>query len=207
MESPRRASIEGHECVDRQPGAGRGDGGLVRFGRMAVPGRVGRAKGEPDAGGRRRVAARVGVRWGRCCTDNLETPPLVRRVAVALELAVFLALTALVASFLDPHFAPSNTRGVGIFAGMLVLSLWLRWSMRLPSRAQHERSAWLACSRFARLPAHRAACVLVSRLLDFVPGYLFGLVAGFAVLGALEAPSAVTGRWRSSPSSHRSWLD
>jgi len=31
-----------------------------------------------------------------------------------------------------------------------------------------------------------AACVVASRLIGFVPGFLFGLPAGFAVLGALE---------------------
>jgi len=134
------------------------------------------------------VAARVGGAVGSLFAPTTwKLPPLVRRVAVALELAVFLALTALVASFLDPHFAPSNTRGVGIFAGMLVAFAVVTLVYALAQSGAAR--AFGVAGVFQIRPGYLlivAACVLVSRLLDFVPGYLFGLVAGFAVLGALE---------------------
>lgn len=114
-------------------------------------------------------------------------PPFVRRVAVALELAIFLALTALVASFLDPHFTPTNARGVGIFAGMFAALAVGTLVYALVQSATAR--AFGVTGVFQIRPGYLlvvAACVLVSRLLGFVPGYLFGLPAGFAALGAVE---------------------
>lgn len=134
------------------------------------------------------TAARVGGALGALFAPTTwKLPPLVRRLAVALELAVFLALTALVASFLDPHFTPSNARGVGIFAGMLVAFALITLVYALAQSATAR--AFGLTGVFQIRPGYLvvvAACVLVSRLLDFVPGYLFGLAAGFVVLGALE---------------------
>lgn len=134
------------------------------------------------------VAARVGSAVGALFAPTTwKLPPPVRRAAVAVELAVFLALTALVASFLSPHFAPSSARGVGIFAGMLVAFTVVALVYAL---AQSATARTFGVSGVFQIrPGYLivvAVCVLVSRLLDFVPGYLFGLVAGFAVLGALE---------------------
>lgn len=134
------------------------------------------------------VVARAGGAVGSLFAPTTwKLPPLVQRLAAAVELAVFLVLTALVASFLDPHFAPSNARGVGIFAGMLfafaVVAL-------VYARAQSATAHTFGVSGALQIrPGYLvvvAACVLVSRLLGFVPGYVFGLVAGFAVLGAVE---------------------
>jgi hypothetical protein len=134
------------------------------------------------------AAARVGGAVGALFAPaTWKLPPPVRRLAVALELAVFLALTALVASFLDPHFTPSNARGVGIFAGMLVAFAVVTLVYALAQSATAR--AFGVTGVFQIRPGYLlvvAACVLVSRLLDFVPGYVFGLAAGFAVLGALE---------------------
>ena len=132
--------------------------------------------------------AKVGGAFGSLFAPTTwKLPPLVRRLAVALELAVFLALTALVAAFLDPHLVPTNARGIGIFAGMFVaLAIGtLVYALVQSATARgfgvtgafHIRPGYLVVV---------AACVLVSRLLGFAPGYLFGLPAGFAVLAAVE---------------------
>jgi hypothetical protein len=114
-------------------------------------------------------------------------PPLARRLATAIELAVFLALTALVASLLDPNFSPTSARGVGIFAGMfLSLAVGTLTFALAPSATARTFGVTGA---FQIRPGYLllvAACVVVSRVIGFVPGFLFGLPAAFAVLGALE---------------------
>ena len=116
-------------------------------------------------------------------------PPLVKRVAMALELTVFLALAALVAAFLDPQFAPTSARGVGVFAGMLVALAVSTLSYALAqSGTARARNAGVT-GAFQMRPGYLlvvAVCVLASRLIGYVPGFLFGLPAGFAVMGALE---------------------
>ncbi|MBS1245555.1 MAG: hypothetical protein H6R36_210, partial [Chloroflexi bacterium] len=114
-------------------------------------------------------------------------PPLARRLAATIELAVFLALTALVASLLDPRFAPTSTRGVGIFAAMFISLAVSTFAFAL-AQSSTARTFGVA-GVFQVRPGYlliAAACVVVSRLIGFVPGFLFGLPAGFAVLGALE---------------------
>jgi len=114
-------------------------------------------------------------------------PPLARRLAAAIELAVFLALTALVASLLDPNFAPTSVRGVGIFVGMF-LSLAVSTLTFALAQSATARTFGVT-GAFQIRPGYLlvvAACVVVSRLIGFVPGFLFGLPAGFAVLGTLE---------------------
>jgi hypothetical protein len=114
-------------------------------------------------------------------------PPLVRRLAVAIGLAVFLALAALIASFLDSNFAPTSLRGVGIFAGMFVALAVGTLAYALAQSASAR--SFGAIGAFQIRPGYLivvAVSVLASRLLGFVPGFLFGLPAGFAVLGTLE---------------------
>jgi hypothetical protein len=114
-------------------------------------------------------------------------PPLVRRVGVALELAVFLALTALIASFLDPRFAPTEARGVGIFVGLLVALAVGALTYTLAQSAAARASG--VAGAFQIRPGYLlavAVCVLLSRVIGFMPGFLFGLPAGFAVVGAIE---------------------
>jgi hypothetical protein len=114
-------------------------------------------------------------------------PPLVRRLATAIELAVFLALTALVASLLDPQFASTSMRDVGIFVAMLI-SLGVSTLAFALAQSATARTFGVT-GVFQIRPAYllvAAACVVVSRLTGFAPGFVFGLPAGFAVLGALE---------------------
>jgi len=114
-------------------------------------------------------------------------PPLARRLGAVLELTVFLALTALVASFLDPHFTPTSVRGVSIFIGMLV-ALTINTLVYVLVQSLLARPCGVI-GAFQIRPLYllvAVACVLVSRLLEFTPGYLFGLPAGFAALGAVE---------------------
>ena len=134
------------------------------------------------------VAGRVGGAVGSLFVPTTwAVPPLVKRVATALELTVFLALAALVAAFLDPSFAPTSARGVGVFAGVLIALAVSTLSYTL-AQSGTARTAGVT-GAFQMRPGYLlvvAVCVLASRLIGYVPGFLFGLPAGFAVMGALE---------------------
>ncbi len=134
------------------------------------------------------VAGRIGGAVGSLFVPTTwAVPPYVKRVATALELTVFLALAALVAAFLDPSFAPTSARGVGVFSGMLIALAVSTLSYTL-AQSGTARAAGVT-GAFQIRPGYLlvvAVCVLASRLIGYVPGFLFGLPAGFAVMGALE---------------------
>jgi len=134
------------------------------------------------------VAGKAGGAFGSLFTPTAwPAPPFVRRLASAVELAIFLALTALVASLLDSQFASTSVRGVGIFVAMLI-SLAVSTLAFVSAQSATARTFGVTGVLQIR-PAYllvAAACVVASRLIGFVPGFLFGLPAGFVVLSALE---------------------
>lgn len=98
------------------------------------------------------------------------------------------AASALLYGLLDPGFGPNTASAVmlvGVAAGVGVATL-----------LSVATSGWLAKRRFGRsdyyfrvLPATllvAVACVAISRLVGFVPGYLYGLVGGIAFRQVLE---------------------
>jgi hypothetical protein len=106
--------------------------------------------------------------------------PPVRRVALALELAVLLALTALIAAFLDPRFAPAEARGVGLFFGLLIALACVTSASALGTWLAARATG--AAGMFQMRPGYLllvSACAIVSRAIGFVPGFLFGLPAAW----------------------------
>jgi hypothetical protein len=98
-------------------------------------------------------------------------------------ITLFLLLTALLGSFLDPTFGPdpqSLATFVGLAAGLVVTLA----AFGLPVAFAFRRSAipFLVQALPGTLLVG-VACVLISRLTDFQPGYLYGLVIG---VGARE---------------------
>ena len=111
----------------------------------------------------------------------------VRRAATIVALTAFLALTALIASFLDPNFQPNTPAGIITFVTLLA-------ALTLVNLAAAFAGGRVAQSRQVS-PGLRvrpgavllvAACVVISRSIGFLPGYLIGLPAGLALL-AVEA--------------------
>ncbi|HXG25500.1 MAG TPA: FGLLP motif-containing membrane protein [Candidatus Binatia bacterium] len=92
---------------------------------------------------------------------------------------LFIALTALVSSFVDPGFGP-NVRSIAVFLGFLVGLTVVLASFKLPPiLARRRRTGELG--KLRPLPwalGIAAMFVLVSRLLDLQPGYLYGIVLG-----------------------------
>jgi hypothetical protein len=95
--------------------------------------------------------------------------------------AAFIGLAAVIYGFLDPAFGlnpESALTVVGIAAGLALLSL----AGQLPSRifaARRLGEPGRIRVRAAGLLV-AAGCVLISRITDFQPGYLYGLMVGYA---------------------------
>lgn len=93
---------------------------------------------------------------------------------------LFLSLTALLGSFLDPTFGP-DTQSLATFLGLTAGLIVTLAAFGLPVAFTFRRSAIPFLVR--ALPGTLivgVACVLISRLTDFQPGYLYGLVIGVA---------------------------
>jgi hypothetical protein len=91
----------------------------------------------------------------------------------------FIALTALVSAFVDPTFGP-DLHGLAEFLGFLVGLVVVLASFKLPPMLAHRRRTGELGS-LRPLPwalAIAALFVLVSRLGNLQPGYLYGIVLG-----------------------------
>ena len=110
-------------------------------------------------------------------------------------IAVFVALSGLIYGFLIPGFGldvPSLATVLGLIAGLVIVIL----AFDLPARQYHGART----GDLGRLRVYPAsifvgiACVLVSRVVNFQPGYLYGLVVGYQfhreMSGADEGRSA-----------------
>ena len=92
---------------------------------------------------------------------------------------LFLALTALVSSFVDPSFGP-DLHGLAEFLGFLVGLVVVLASFKLPPMLAHRRATG-ELGRLRPLPwalLIAAVFVLVSRIGNLQPGYLYGIVLG-----------------------------
>ncbi|MGH9190498.1 MAG: FGLLP motif-containing membrane protein [Acidimicrobiales bacterium] len=102
------------------------------------------------------------------------------RVRQSVLYGVFLAIGGLLYAAVNPDFGldvSSFALAAGIAGGLGVVSLGFGVPANLVSYARYRQ--W---GRLAVLPGSAvvaAACVGFSRLLNFLPGYLFGLIAGF----------------------------
>ncbi|MDQ6847995.1 MAG: glycoside hydrolase [Candidatus Dormibacteraeota bacterium] len=105
----------------------------------------------------------------------------------AVALAVAVLVGAVLGTLLDPA-AGFNARSAALFAGIVlsfVFSIALGAAVTAAyRRARHRGTGW----ELRALPSGlvvAAACVLVSRVVGFQPGYLYGIIGGIAFAGAL----------------------
>jgi hypothetical protein len=112
-------------------------------------------------------------------------PGRFRRVAVFLVSA---ALGTVLGGLLDPEFGanrPTTALLIGVFVALLAavaVATLAAWVFRT---ARHRPHHWyLRAIPSGLLVA--VACVLVSRLTNFAPGYLYGLLGGAVFAGVLE---------------------
>ncbi|HJW84313.1 MAG TPA: hypothetical protein VJ754_08405 [Anaerolineae bacterium] len=145
-----------------------------------------------------RVTGAIGRATGRIdrAFDVIATPsawpvssaPL-RRAATAVLLTALLAVTALIASFVDPDFQANTPRGVATTVTLLVaftvVTLATASGGKLLARSLPVTSG-LRMRPGALLIV--LLSVLLSRSLNFLPGFLIGLPAGLAVIAAENDP-------------------
>ena len=105
------------------------------------------------------------------------------RIRIA-KLIFLLLLSALLYAFLDPEFGISASGAIvllSLFVALAVLVYSYDGTKALLGAKFHKLRA-----RFQLFPvalAFGVACVLLTRWMDFHPGYLYGFVAGLTLLG------------------------
>ena len=105
-----------------------------------------------------------------------------------LAIAAFVLVSALLYGLLDPGFGP-NAVSVVTFLGIVAALVGVTWVAALPGRSMHRALAGDR-GRLRAVPVTlvvAAACVLVSRVAGFLPGYLYGLILGYTFARELEA--------------------
>ncbi|MDQ2675138.1 MAG: hypothetical protein M3Y40_10835, partial [Chloroflexota bacterium] len=101
--------------------------------------------------------------------------------------AVFTLLAALVYGFLDPGFGPS-IGSLATFLGMLLGIVLVTVAFAIPLVMAHRRHGDRPSMKVVPISlAIGVACVLLSRLTNFQPGYLYGLLIGLAFAQELSA--------------------
>jgi hypothetical protein len=123
----------------------------------------------------------------------------------------FLLISGLLYSLLDPTFG-LDQRSAVLFTGIVVSLLLVTWLADVPRRALHRRIA-NDPGRLWVVPATLlvgAVCVLISRLVGYLPGYLYGLVIGYAFLATIEprqeGRAGTLGAWWMLALAFASWL-
>ena len=121
-----------------------------------------------------------------------------RLVTGRLSVLVFLGLSALVYSFLSPTFG-FDTNSVALFLGLLVGLAFITAAFDLPLRIYHGRTSKahdrgvLRALWWTLLVA--VICVIVSRLANFQPGYLYGLVVSIVFVTEISKRDEGVGTW------------
>jgi hypothetical protein len=126
---------------------------------------------------------------GRLVREDVGPPA--GAAAHTLAIAAFVLIAGLLYALLDPSIGP-DARSAVTFAGIIAALATVTWLRGLPARAAHRAASPDGSDR-GRLEAVigtlgvAAACVLISRLTGFQPGYLYGLVIGYAFVRELDA--------------------
>ena len=105
----------------------------------------------------------------------------------AARLALAVALVALISAFLNPDLSLS-LEGLAVYLGFLLAIAIVLISFELPGLILHRRQAG-ETGRLRVLPwaiVIAAVFVLVSRLVQLQPGYLYGVVLGIIFLQAVS---------------------
>jgi hypothetical protein len=108
-------------------------------------------------------------------------------------LILFVAISALLYGFLSPQFGPtieSFAALIGILAGLAIVIGAFELPLVLFQRRMNKDAGRLRVQPLTIFIG--IACVVISRIADFQPGYLYGLVAAYAF--ARELPLRDEGR-------------
>ncbi len=127
---------------------------------------------------RRRASRRRSAAGDASAASTAEPVPF---FATPVGIALFVVVSALLYGLLDPTFGLSSA-SAGTFAGILIGLVITLLLYAIPYVRSLERDGVRTIPR--ALPGTLlvgAGCVLISRLANFQPGYLYGLIVGFVV--------------------------
>lgn len=111
--------------------------------------------------------------------------PLIRWTATTALIIVFAGLTALLAAFIDPQFSTATGRGIAIFLtlfGAIGLVMWLTAWNQVSAVRQAKFPAALRVRPLTLLLT--LAAVLVTRAINFLPGFIMALFLSYAIFNA-----------------------
>jgi hypothetical protein len=123
---------------------------------------------------------------------------IARMVAGRFGVWVFLGLSALVYGFLSPTFG-LDANSLALFLGLLIGLAFITAAFDLPLRIYHGRTSRahdrgvLRALWWTLLVA--AICVVVSRLANFQPGYLYGLIVSIVFVTEISKRDEGVGTW------------
>jgi len=113
--------------------------------------------------------------------------PLIRWLLATALIIVFVGLTALLNSFIDPQFNTTTGRGIATFLTLFAaigLVTWLAAWSEVGAARQAGLNAALRVRPFTLLLTFVA--VVVSRAIDFLPGFIVALFLSYAIFNAAE---------------------
>ncbi len=109
----------------------------------------------------------------------------VLRAATVVVLTAFFALTALIASFLDPNFQPNTATGIVTFITLLIALVVVNLAAAfVGAGAARARQASPGLQVRPGAVLLVAVSVAISRGIGFLPGYLVALPAGLALIAS-----------------------
>ena len=121
--------------------------------------------------------------------DPLARPGTTARDVLIATLVVLVG--GVLYGLLDPTFGP-DARSLVTYAGIVAGLVVATWAVEAPRRSAQKRlngdTGWLHAAPWTLLLA--AACVAISRLAAFEPGYLYGLLIGFRFRASVVQPDA-----------------
>ncbi len=113
--------------------------------------------------------------------------PLIRWLLATALIVIFVGLAALLNSFVDPQFDPATGRGLAIFLTLFAaigLVAWLAAWSEVGVVRQAKFNAALRVRPLSLLLTFVA--VVVSRAINFLPGFLVALFLSYAIFNATE---------------------
>ncbi|HTP10812.1 MAG TPA: hypothetical protein VMP08_21310 [Anaerolineae bacterium] len=113
--------------------------------------------------------------------------PLIRWLLATALIVIFVGLAALLSSFIDPEFNPATGRGIAIFLTLFAaisLVTWLAaWSeVGAVRRAKFNVALWVKPLEILIT----LIAVMVSRAINFLPGFIMVLFLTYAIFNATE---------------------
>ena len=113
--------------------------------------------------------------------------PLIRWLLATALIIVFVGLAALLNSFVDPQFNTTTGRGIAIFLTLFAAIGLVTWSAAWSEVGAARQAGLKAALRVRPLALLLTlVAVLVSRAINFLPGFLVALFLSYAIFNATE---------------------